>query len=229
MEKINKAPETEPPVSPGSEDVILEKLHRCTDGHSDCTPRDAELMHKDFEACESYQWYESYKRNQMPTFERMENGIQAILCRIPESIRNDAEAQRLSKLLKGRTLVIKGAVRSYVETVLKFVRLQHTAAAMRNTEVFVKIDHERRRRHDNLLKSLTDTRKLFEDAADYGLLERGDYREWIPGEEAEVPEGVVPVFSLTAIANRDLIKNWALAADFAEHYEKLIKILEQKE
>ena len=233
MEKFKSVPEipkpAEQPMYHGSEDVILDKLHRCTDGSADCTPQDAEMMHKDFETCESYQLYDAYVKNRIPSLDRMETGIKGLLGRIPEKLRDDPEAQRLAKLLSGRAPVIRGNVRSYVETVLRFVRIQNTSAAMRDPEIFVKIDHERRRKHENLLKTLADTRKLFDDAYDFGLIEKKDFHEWLPGDDAEMPESAVPIFSQQAVANRDLIKNWALAADFAEHYQKLHDMLEQKE
>lgn len=187
------------------------------------------MLHKDFETCESYELYEAYVEHRLPTLTRMEEGIAEILDNVPQDLREDPEAKRLMQLIKGRALAIRGGVRSYVETVLKFVRMQNTAAAMRDPEIWVKIDHERRRRHDSLLKTLQDTGALLKQAYDYGICEEEAYREWVPGDTTDIKEGVFPIFSSQAIANRDLIKNWALAADFEEHYRKLTELLNIKE
>lgn len=230
MEKLKRKPESEPEeaIHHGAEDIILDKLHRCTDGSTDCSPRDAEILHKDFESCESFVLYRAYREHQIPSFDRVEQGIEQLLEKVPAMLSDDPEAKRLIQLIKGRSLVLRGTVRSYVETVIKFVRLQHSVAAQRDPEVFVKIDHERRRRHDNLLRSLSDTRKILYEAAEYGLCDRNTIFEWVPGHTEPIGRGMLPIFSESAIANRDLIKNWALAADFAEHYMKLQDIIAEK-
>lgn len=240
MDKIKIGVQAEGPAEVlryhGAEDVILEKLHRCTDGDDDCTPHDAEIIHKDFETCESYVLYDAYTHNRIPTFARMEEGMARLLANIPENLKDDPEAKRIAQLLKGRVLAIRGFVRSYVESILKFIRSKQSLAAQfhRNKDEYsereeaMKSDHERRRRHESLLRTLSETSKLVEEACDYGICEKSAFYQWLPGETNTLPEDVIPVFSSTAIANRDLIKNWALAADFAEHYRKLKELLEAK-
>jgi hypothetical protein len=232
-EMIPEEESAEQPMYHQAEHVILEKLHKCTSGNAKCTPDDAELMHKDFEGCESYQLYESYERNEIPTFERMEEGIAQLIANIPEDLKNDPEAQRITQLIKGRALALRGSVRSYVATVIQFVTYGNSLAAKRDPDgvpqKMVEIDHKRRRQHDSLLTSLSETLKLLQEAYDYGICEKEAYREWSPGDTTTTPRGVLPVFSAKAIANRDLIKNWALAADFEEHYRKLTELLNIKE
>lgn len=208
-----------------SEDVILERLHRCTEGHADCSETDAKTMHKDFEECEAFEMYKAYTENHVPSLLQMSTTIATIIEKVPANLLTDPEAAKVIKLLKGRPLTLHGATRSYAESVIKFVRLRTSGAALRDPEVFVKIDHERRRRHDNLLRSLSDTLQLFRNAEDLGVCEKQDYHEWNPGDAVPITESCFPIFSEAAIANRDLIKNWALAADFAEQYRKLEEIL----
>lgn len=226
----------EQPQYHGREDAILDKLHRCTEPNGKCSPEDAESLHKDFEHCEAHPIYNAYVAQQIPTFDRMESGLARILESIPDNLKDDENAQRLVKLLKGRVMVVKGDVRSYSQSIIKFIRLRESPTIrfhklqddFSEKEEQVRSDHERRRKHENLLRDLAETLKIFEEAYDYGLINKTDYREWLPGDTTVTPEGVVPLFSRTAIANRDLIKNWALAADFAEHFAKLKNILEQK-
>ncbi len=211
-----------------SEDRILDQLHRCTDGDATCTEEDASMMHADFEKCEAGALYKAYAERQIPTLVHLETAIAEAIESIPEELKNDESAKKLTLLLQGRGRLIRGFVRSYVQTVIKFVRLSKTTASMRDPEIFVKIDHERRRRHEVLLKSLSDLSAMLREAEDIGLIDKGAYTEWSPADTNTMPQSKIPAFSAAAVANRDLIRDWALAADFAEQFEKLHEILSAK-
>ena len=211
------------------EDQVLHRLHQCTNGERDCSSKEAETIHNDFAKCESFAMYEAYRSGTVPTLHQFENTINAALARAPHDIQDDPEAKKVIHLMQGRPRAIAGNVRSYARTVLRFVQMKQSGAEFRDPEAFVTVDRDRRRAHDNLLKSLSDMHALIAQARDWDICSDANIYTWFPGNTEKIPADRIPLFSKQATDNRDLIRNWALAADFAEHYSKLVEILEAKE
>lgn len=233
IEKIaTQASELMEATGPLAEDKLLERLHRCTKPNANCSHQDKEALHKDLERCEVFEMYNAYVGSRVPTLAHIDKNIQRVVENVPESLKNDPEAISLANYLRGRHASISHDIRAYVGLVIRFVTLEHSTLRFRDYDKYIeqmrKIDADRRRMHDNLLTSLDMLRIKMEEAYDFGLCEKDDFYIWSPGDAQEIPPQVVPVFSRAAIANRDLIKNWALATDFAEHFERLSQLLENK-
>lgn len=218
------------PAMPVPDDEVIAELHRCADPNAQCTPDDIKAIHEKYERCETFPLYDAYVNNRLPNFDHLERHVAALIENVPENLRDDPEAQTMIKRLQGRPLMLRGSVQSYVQSVIRFVNISKRPGAFGDdhTERLVKIDHERRRKHENLLRALTEFVTLLEQAKDYGLCEDNDYHLWLPGSTDELPEKLV-TFSPLAIANRDFIKDWALAADFAEQEKRLARAVQQKE
>ncbi len=217
---------------PLAEDKILHRLHQCTNPGANCSPEDEEELQKDLERCEVFEMYNAYIESRVPTLPLLGKNITDLIERIPNKLRNDPETISIVNYLKGRHASIGHDLRAYVTLVIRFVTLEQSTLRFRDYEKYIdqikKVDADRRRMHDNLLASLDMLRQKMEEVYDLGLCEKNDFYVWSPGETREIPINAVPVFASTAIANRDLIKNWALAADFAEHFEKLSQLLAEK-
>lgn len=225
-------PESSEPITLVAEDKLLERLHRCTAPNANCSPEDEKRLHADLECCEVFEMYNAYTQGRVPTLPLLKESIEHLIQKIPDSLRDDPEAAAVIKYLQGRHQSISHDVRTYVGLVIRFVTLEQSTLRFRDYEKYLEqikdIDVRRRQMHDNLLASLNTLRTKIEEAYDLGVCEKDDCYIWSPGSTSEIPSHVVPVFSPTAINNRDLIKNWALAADFAEHFDKLSQLLSEK-
>lgn len=193
-----------------------------------CTEQDARLMHQDFEHCEAFEMYTAYIENRVPTLDQISSRLAEVVGKMPENLLRDPEGDRIKRHVQGRSAMVRGNTHWYAASVIRHVRLRMSHANLRDPEMFVKADHDRRRKHENLLKSLADLLKALETAEDFGLCDRSDYHEWNPGDTDPIPAVKIPVFSMAAIENRNLIRDWALAADFAEQYGKLQEMLSQQ-
>lgn len=207
-----------------SEDVILDNLHKCTEGRRTCTKEEAETMHSEFERCEAGTIFHSYTESKIPTLSQFEEQMELILQKTGQPAADDVEGLRIYNLLRGRVNHLRKSVKDYVETVVRFVRISGPMK-LRDPEIFIKIDHDRRKRHDGLLNTLSGLLKLINDADRIGLADKSDFYYWHPGSDEQIPSNKIPVFSEAAIENRNLIRDWALAADFSENFNKLTVIL----
>ncbi len=220
------------PLMTGREDQVLDLLHQCTDGNprKACGPDTKASIHKEFEACEAYETYLAYNEGSIPTIESIAEGIESALLQAPQQAKEGPEAERITKMLSGRAMQIRAASRSYVQSVIAFNRQLSGAGQFRFSEEekrnrLVDADKRRRRLHDSLLDTLRVTHKTLMDAVDIGILRENSFGVWARGFDARQLPGSFTVFAPKAIDDRDLIRNWAIAADFAQTFAKLEEIV----
>ena len=210
------------PLMAGREDQVLDLLHQCTDGNptKTCGPELKESIHQEFETCEAYATYLAYSEGSIPTIETIAEGIENALLQAPQHTKDGPEAERITKMLSGR----------YVQSVITFNRQLSGAGQFRFSEEekrnrLVDADKRRRRLHDSLLDTLRVTHKTLMDAVDLGILKENSFGVWAPGFDAQQLPGSFSIFAPKAIDDRDLIRNWAIAADFAQTFAKLEEIV----
>lgn len=184
-------------------------------------------LHKGLERLEANNMLQKYEAGIVPTIESLTKAAQeatAVLLEDPD----DIEASRLAKLLEGSVLSIRSWSRRYVASVVKFHNAKSQFLRMNEIEqrdALVDADKERRRIHDALLNSLSAFNQQLDDAQ--GITTFAPAMEWVPGKD--FPTGTADsaplVFSKAAIADRNLIRDWAIAADLGEEIKKILKSL----
>ncbi|MEN9413024.1 MAG: hypothetical protein RLZZ342_111 [Candidatus Parcubacteria bacterium] len=236
MDKLRQ--EAPAPVSPetltGAEDIVLFHLHRCItpDGKIVCDTEALSHIREEFAHCEAFSMYEAYAAGSVPTLPHMRQAVEAFknsVANDPKSSEEDKkEALQLWKLVGGS---LPGAVNRYVQSVIMFAE-QAPRFEMMDTherkEFAVKVDGERRRRHDTLLQVIADIDKSLTFLADeLGVPGTEVFRRWQPGMQTVSSDTECLVFNGSAIDSRnshhrDLIKNWAIAADFDKYFHHTI-------
>lgn len=225
----SRTPERSEDVEP-TEDVLarLDNLAERYREHHPGTPEERAqarvILHTTLDKFENHEMKESYDEGRLPTFRSLERAASLISSALIDS--GEAEATTLAKLLEGSTLHIKSWSRKYVASILRFRRASMARARMSDEEVrdsYIQADRDRRRIHDALLESLSAVTRLIEQAKDY--IEPIVVKKWRPGDR--LPKGTADsepvVFSSEAVANRDLIRDWAIVADRIEEINKITK------
>lgn len=227
--------QNEPPMA-GREDKVLDVLHQCTDGNPrrNCDNKTKEALHREFETCEAYATYLAYAEGSLPTIENMTHGIEAMLAQAPQHAKEGPEAERVCKMLSGRALQIRAASRSYVQSVITFNRQLSGAGQFRlsdeeRRDQLIDTDKRRRRLHDALLDTLRVTYRTLMDAVDLGIANKSTFGIWEKGFDARQLPGTFSIFAPQALDDRNFIRNWAIAADFAQTFAKLDEIVQKSE
>lgn len=220
---------------PGHTEVILSEFKRRVEDvkHLDSTDPDMVSMtlHKGLERLEANDMLQKYEAGVVPTIESITKAAQEASAALLEDP-DDAEAAKLAKLLEGSVSSIRSWSRRYVASLLKF----HAAKSqflrmseMEQRDTLVDADKDRRRIHDALLNSLSVFNQQLFDAQ--GITTFASATEWVPGKD--FPSGTADsapmVFSKAAIADRNLIRDWAIAADLGEEIKKVLRNLSPKD
>jgi len=180
------------------------------------------LLHRTLDRFENHEIKVMYDEGRVPTFESIARSTETAQVALERE--NDPEAAKIAKLLSGQSASIKRWCRQYVASLLRF-RTSHIAFARMNDDerrdALERADQERRRVHESLLQSLTTLDELLRKGTDYA-----DYQtplRWQP--PSPLPEGSayrgLIIFGKEALADRDLIRDWAIVADRIEEIRKI--------
>ena len=163
-----------------------------------------------------------YDEGRVPTFQSLE--LATDIARAALEKAGDPEADRIAKLLSERVRLVKQWSRRYVGSILRYRRSELARMRMNENEQrqeFFEADKDRRRIHDALLQTIGSMNELLKAGEEYAAY--GRPAEWVPG--IPLPEGTAweqaAIFSEKAIADRDLIRDWAIVADRVEEIKKL--------
>ncbi len=138
-------------------------------------------------------------------------------------------AEKALKLLQERVSVIRGAIKAYIRTLVKFFLIKKQEHRMHSEDYKDKmedIDLRRRKNHNALIESLTVYSDTVKGLVDYGFFEDFTLVEWDYGtdiEEVDENESKVVVFSDKLLSDRDLVRDWALS----EHLHEMIMKIEE--
>jgi len=213
----------------GSEDEVLHQLHRCVtpQGKVICDKETMAHIRDEFSHCEAFEMYAKYERNAVPTLESMRDHVDRLKIQVDGDPRaNDEEKAAMEHARKLIAGSLPSAVSRYVQSVIFYAQQASRFPLMdpeERREFIEKCDGDRRRKHDSLLQTIQEIdvalRLLSEDL---GAIDSKEIAWWRAGME-ELPHDALPAFDAAAIdtkntLHRDLIKNWAIAADFAKYF-----------
>lgn len=185
-------------------------------------------LHENLDELNSAEMIHQYEDGVVPTLDSLTRAAEAAITALNADT-DDAEAARLAKLIEGQVRGIRRWCRNYVGTIIRFHRAKSAFFRKEGDEVqdaLVSSDHERRRVHNSLLAALTTFNGLLEQAQDIDHFQKPS--AWQPG--ISLPQGTAHtsavIFSPEAIADRDLIKDWAIAADCVEQIRTVVGTLD---
>lgn len=203
-----------------TEDVLAELDTECSHFSPPVAPEQRskihQLLHKKLDRFQNHHIKVLYDEGRVPTFESMQKAVDTAMASL-ESLHEDEEAQKLSRLLSARVKEIRSWARKYVEVLIRFQRIKKRLPLMEDserTDAMVRIDTERRRIHDSLLNALTILHQSLQQASEYTDVPMA--KEWRPGlepTETGFAGKYAFIISREAIADRDLIRDWAIVAD----------------
>jgi hypothetical protein len=181
-------------------------------------------FHEDLDHLEEAPMVDQYERGMIPTIDSLTAAARSASDSL-EVDPEDAEAVRIGKLLRGQAGSIRTWCRRYVGTIIKFHTMKRQLLRMNDEEqrdAFEAADRERRRVHESLLLSLRTFNTLLEEGKEYAEFESP--LVWTKGSllEAGSANSDAVIFSTQALADRDLVKSWAIAADCVEEMRKII-------
>lgn len=228
MESFRSSKHEAAPEHAGSEDKVLLDLHRCVtpQGTVLCDGETMTHIRDEFSHCEAFDMYAKYEKGAVPTLESMRDHLDRLMIQVdgdPKASEEDKAAMKhVRKLIAGS---LPSAVSRYVQSVIFYeqqaVRLPLMDAHERR-DFIEKCDLDRRRKHDSLLQTIRDI-----DAAlrlvseELGAIDTKEIAWWRAGMDS-LSRDALPAFDAAAInaddkLHRDLVKNWAIAADFAKY------------
>ncbi len=230
MESFRPAPDKREaaPELTGAEDKVLQDLHRCItpQGKVICDIETITHIRDEFSHCEAFEMYARYEKGAVPTLESMRDHVDRLQIRVesdPKASDEDKAAMKHARKLIAGSL--PSAVSRYVQSVIFFAQQAPRFPLMddyERREFIEKCDGDRRKKHDALLQAIADAdaalRLLTEEL---GAVDPAEIAWWRAGMEAPRREAL-PAFESGAIdpkadLHRDMIKNWAIAADFAKY------------
>ena len=220
-----------------AETHVLYELHqqnqRCSRSGENCDVKTLDTLHKNIAHCECYPLFSDFVSGKIPSVERMMQSVMPALEKAKKELETEVQKDgdkdsknllAMVTLLAGRQEQIKSSVRHYVQSVIRFRELERIAlGGIRDvTKQFEQADHARRRAHDNLIKSVEIYSSTMHTVAFEDLIPNTLVAEWSLGEDARSisPDKAI-VFSAVVLRNRDFIRDWAIAFDFAEQLKAL--------
>lgn len=215
---------------PGHTEVILSEFKRRAEDVRHLDTTDPEIvsmtLHQGLERLSASPILEKYEAGMIPTLASLARAADEARAVLLEDA-DDEEAAKLARLLEGSVHSIKDWTRKYVASILRFHKTKSSYFRVQTKadeiHLMEEADKDRRRIHNALLSSLSAFNQQLEDA--HGIDTFAPAIEWVPG--IDQPTGTADtmplVFSKAAIADRDLIKNWAIAADLGEEIKKILK------
>jgi len=227
-------------VRPPAEDEVIAELNKTPeDGFTDEKEgrKKVRQLHHSAERTVSGSLLEKYNNDELLTMEMLKDGSTLAADALARGIEAEenagttdedlVEEKRLEKLLRGRSQTIIAGIRSYINMVLRFQRLNEQRFLGRDVlKQFEQTDHQRRRAHDALLESLQIYSNSVREAKNTGLLNEVPVVVWESEDslKGDLPEEKVVIFSDAVLANRDYIKDWALVAEMSERLKKIDRL-----
>lgn len=211
----------------GSEDQVLHELHRCVtpQGKVVCDEETMTHIRDEFAHCEAFDMYAQYEKGAVPTLESMRDHVDRLQIQVdsdPKATDEDKAAMKHARKLIAGSL--PSAVSRYVQSVIFYAQQAPRFPLMdvhERREFVEKCDGDRRRKHDALLQTLQDIDAALRLLSDeLGAVDAREIAWWRAGMDG-LARDALPAFDAAAIdtkdsVHRDMIKNWAIAADFAK-------------
>ena len=226
-----------------AEEAVLTKLHeaadKCKKDQEKPDEQTLEVFHKDIEKCECYPLLQKYTSGEVPSLKRMFSNVKNVVHDMEKEIAaEEASAEGkpseylksltdTKNLLAGRELAIRSSVVRYVNSVIRFSRVQKSTLGgqLDDAKQFLAADHARRRAHESLIESLNVYATIVQKMIGEGYPDTSGnfkYERWKIGEDARLLDTRKSViFDSSVMRNREFIKDWAIVADFVEQLESL--------
>lgn len=194
-----------------------------------------DLLHSKIHQSDLSEIFTHFESQEIVTLSQITDNIKKIVAKVEAEVplltteegSGDEELDRIYKLLKNRDVEIRTSVRRYTNSVAQFSHIKKRRAQLGDDfpAKFVDIDKRRRAAHDGLIDTLALYSRLVNELDQYDLL--GDVKmvPWDFSVDVSkfADEDVVFVFSPQILANRDLVKDWAMSAHM---YRRLSEIQE---
>lgn len=223
-----------------AEENVLHDLHEKAAAHGKgetaVDPQSLQKLHNDMESCECYPLFQKYVSGELPTLKTMFSNLDPLLDEMSKDVaagssggeldEHEKKIQQMQRLIAGREKQVRDSITRYVNSIVRYKHLAKLSAGGTRdmTKQFVDADQARRRAHNNLLDSLSVYAQQIKltKREGYDSFEKFPFEFWEIGENAnEFGADKTPVFSEQVIKNRDFVRDWAIAADFAEQLETL--------
>lgn len=228
-ERMPSSPRTPEPAPILREEVILtdfrDTVHEPHEIHNkEERAHRYHTFHDYLERLENPSIINQYENGTVPTLESLQEATTAAAQEL-EADPDDQEGVRMAKLLRGQVQSIRLWCRRYVGSVIAFHTLRRKHILLNSTDTkedFFRADSERRRIHNALLDSLRTCTALIQQTAAHA----GSATPILWEPTMTLPKGTAsstPVaFSANTLEDRDLVKQWAIAADCVEEMKKVL-------
>lgn len=216
---------------------VGEALQSCRSNPNQNTNH-GEILHREIENTEISDLFSHYEKHQIISLFDINESIRIIVDKlevIKNEVSNDEEELKFINtkfnLLKQRDVEISAGVRRYVASVAQFQAIKKQQLRLLPEDYRDKlkdIDIRRRKAHDALMQTLSIYTQLVLELKNEDYLEDVNVIQWNFGmdiSDVRVSDTTVVVFSEKILANRDLIKDWAITA----HLYQSLKIIEELE
>lgn len=228
------APKGEKPRRPAEEVLSIFRALCETESHVPHTKEErisiSHRLHENLDELNSAEMIHKYEDGTVPTYDSLSRAAETAIAALLAD-QDDPEAARLAKLIEGQVQSIRTWCRRYVGTVIRFHRAKSTFFKMDGDEVrdaLATSDAERRRVHDSLLSSLATFNELLSEAQAIEHFPKP--LAWRPG--FDLPAGVAhthaAILAPEAIADRNLIKDWAIAADCIDQLKAVVGFITEE-
>lgn len=174
------------------------------------------MIQKDLTKCPVFPIYRQYKEGKIPNMDMLQNVVDvslSILDKYKKEDKNissqDSESiENIKKLLQGRILTLNSFINSYVRSVYDFyvIKKRRQSSGESFAKEFAKADERRRKNHNALMDSLNTFNKLLGSVRRFG--------------EGDDDLSKIIFFNDLTLKNRDLIRDWAVAAYLHKHLQK---------
>jgi len=215
-----------------------EELEKLLEIDPDWNQRELAEIRSELSHLDSYPVYREYISGKTPnltvlhaSIEKLLVGLDALIAQSKDEGLTDedlADELKLRALISERFKELTYRIRKYTNTVAQFQNIKLLKNNGRDVQSQLeKIDHERRRTHNALLDSLKTLTILAQEAQAMQALKAYSLILWANGMDAsrfKESESAILVFDPQTLADRNYIRDWALAADFDERLNRAEQI-----
>jgi hypothetical protein len=191
------------------------------------------MLHREISQTELHDIFSQYENGKTLTFAHLNESVRILNELLEKEITEFKEGEYaeelkvMQRLLAGRGKELRSAAHRYIGTLVKFVSVVKQKVRLQPEEFVDRMeraDRERRTAHEGIIASLKTYVQLVERMESDGLLEGYRIEEWYMGQPVVAPDAagkVIPVFSPRFLADRDMVKDWAVCADLHEMLEDI--------
>lgn len=224
---------------PANAEKVIAEIHYALERAQETDPQQVQTLHREALQSDLGSSLERYEKKMYPTFEQIQAVIDAVVENIDKALTDpvdDEEKEFLEKERKyfsARMQSITYATFSYAESVAMFHNIKNSQFRMdaeEFTEKLGAIELTRRRRHNALLDTLRDLNRHVHMLKEDGYLDALAVTYWNPvsGIGKESPHMLFADEMLTN-ENRNVVRDWAIAADMYRSLIELGLMLEAQE